>query len=271
MNKARQVRIQAGLGRLTHRWWFFLAVLLVQFIPPYTSQRYNPIDTGAVIQLILGQALVYSWESWYPLFKIIPLILIIGIILYGNMSSRIFSLYAGITYLLFAFLQSITLTEEYGWGVIISNLLMFLFVALFWFWEAMAGENDFSRPGERSLGNYWALLPAFLAFWGPINMKTMVPDFNPAYILTSGSGLAFCMMTPVYLAVLLFFYPRVNIALMRVTALVGLIIGIYNALVNFIFVPDVLWWNGIIHLPLLFISLYALVLAYRTHPTAPVG
>ena len=94
-------------------------------------------------------------------------------------------------------------------------------------------------------------------------METMAPDFNPIYIVTSGAGLAFCMMTPVYLAVLLAFYPRVNIPLLRVTALIGLIIGIYNALVNFVFLPKVLWWNGILHLPLLAISLYALILAYR--------
>jgi len=52
-------------------------------------------------------------------------------------------------------------------------------------------------------------------------------------------------------------------ALLRVTALTGLIIALYNMLVNFVFLPEVLWWNGVLHLPLLFISLYALILAYR--------
>lgn len=263
MNEERRVRIQESLERITRRWWFVLAIILVQFIPPYASQRYDPAETATVVQTILSRAAVSSWESWYPLFKIIPIILIIGLIVRGEKSSRIFSIYAGLTYLLFAFLQSIAVTERYGLGVIICNLLMFLFVAVLWFWEAAAGENDFSPPGKRSLGNYWALLPAFFAFWGPINPKTMAPDFNPVYILTSGAGLAFCMMTPVYLAVLLFFYPQVNMALLRVTALTGLIIALYNMLVNFVFLPEVLWWNGVLHLPLLFISLYALILAYR--------
>jgi hypothetical protein len=271
MNEERPARIQASLERITRRWWFFLAVLLVQFIPPYTAQRYDPIETGTVIQMILSQAIVFSWESWYPLFKILPIALVVGLILHGETSSRIFSIYAGITYLLFAFLQSIAVTDEYGWGVIISNLVMFLFVALFWFWEAAVGENDFSRPGRRSLWNYGVLLLALFAFWGPINMKTMAPDFSPVHIFTSGSGLAFCMMTPVYLAVLLFFYPRVNLPVMRVTALIGLIIGIYNVLTNFILAPELLWWNGILHLPLLFVSLYALVLAYQKLEEAPNG
>lgn len=263
MSVERQMRIREGLEQLTRRRLFFLAVFLLQFIPPYTSRKYDPAETGVVIQTILSQAVVSSWESWYPLFKIVPIMLVIGVILYGEKGKRIFSIYAGLTYVLFAFLQSIAVTEEYGWGVVISNFLMFLFVALFWFWEAAAGENDFSRPGKRSFWSYCALLLAFLAFWGPINMKTMEPDFSPVNILTSGAGLAFCMMTPVYLTVLLFFYPRVNIPLMRVTSLAGLIIGLYNALFNFILLPELLWWNGALHLPLLFISLYALILAYR--------
>ena len=263
MNRERQLKIPTSLNRITRRWWFFLAIFLIQFIPPYTTQSYDPVETGTVVQMILSQAVVYSLKSWYPLFKIIPIVLIIGLVLYGNRISRIFSIYAGLSYLLFAFLQSIALTKEYGLGVIISNLLMFILVALFWFWEAASLENDFSPQKPRSLRSYWALLPAFFAFWGPINMETMAPDFNPIYVVTSGAGLAFCMMTPVYLAVLLAFYPRVNIPLLRVTALIGLIIGFYNALVNFVFLPKVLWWNGILHLPLLAISLYALILAYR--------
>jgi membrane protein implicated in regulation of membrane protease activity len=56
---------------------------------------------------------------------------------------------------------------------------------------------------------------------------------------------------------------------MRVTALTGLVIALYNILVNFIFLPGVLWWNGILHLPLLFISLCALILAYRRVEETP--
>jgi hypothetical protein len=27
--------------------------------------------------------------------------------------------------------------------------------------------------------------------------------------------------------------------------------------------PNILWWNGVLHLPLVFISLYALILSFR--------
>ena len=78
----------------------------------------------------------------------------------------------------------------------------------------------------------------------------MMPDFNPIHLLANVAGLAFCLMTPVYLAILILYYPKVNIATLRVTSLVGAIIGFYNMLTNFIMFPTLLWWNGVLHVPL---------------------
>ncbi|MFO8060851.1 MAG: hypothetical protein R6U70_09410 [Bacillota bacterium] len=75
------------------------------------------------------------------------------------------------------------------------------------------------------------------------------------------------MMTPVFLTPLILFHPRVNIVTMRVTALAGVIIGLYNLLVNFGLERALLWWMGILHIPLLLISGHALVLSYRTRPS----
>lgn len=50
--------------------------------------------------------------------------------------------------------------------------------------------------------------------------------FSVAFILLQ--GLAFCLMTPVYLALLILFYPGVNIVTLRITGLVGLMLGLYN-------------------------------------------
>jgi len=70
-------------------------------------------------------------------------------------------------------------------------------------------------------------------------------------------------MTPVYLAVLTLCHPKVNLATLRVTSLIGIIIGLYNMLVNFGFDPSMLWWNGVLHIPLLSISIYAFALSFR--------
>jgi Na+/proline symporter len=102
---------------------------------------------------------------------------------------------------------------------------------------------------------------AILAFWAPASRGR--PDFNPVYLVTNGAGLAFCMMTPVYVGLLTLYWPKVNIATLRVTSLVGLIIGLYNMHVNFFVRPSMLWWNGVLHIPLLTVSLYGLILSLK--------
>ena len=76
------------------------------------------------------------------------------------------------------------------------------------------------------------------------------------------------MMTPVYLAILTLYYPKVNLLTLRITSLVGLIIGFYNMQVNFVFVPELLWWSGVLHLPLVALSIYGLVLSLKKTPSA---
>jgi len=91
----------------------------------------------------------------------------------------------------------------------------------------------------------------------------MSPDFSPARLLTNESGLTYCMMTPVILAVMTLYHPTVNPAVLRVTSFVGMLFGAVNMLVWFVVMPSA-WWMGVLHIPLLMISIYAFVLGFRT-------
>ena len=261
--------IQEKLELLTRKWWFYLLFVLIQFVPPYASKGFEPAETGMVTSEILSRSLAYSYPSAFPIFKIIPMIFVISIVFLKNAVRRPFSVYVGIAYVLFAFLQNIAVTEKYGLGIITINLVMFCLVAAFWFWEAIIQKNDFT-PRKQPVWKYWVIPAAFLAFWypGSISGASIIPDFNPAYILTNVAGLTFCMMTPVYIAILTLYYPRINMVTLRVTSLVGVIIGIYNVLTNFILYISLLWWNGVLHIPLLTISLYALILSFKKIPRA---
>ena len=265
MKEEKIENIQKKLELITGKWWFFLIFILIQFIiPPYASKGYKLGEQGMVIGEILGHPIAHNFTKLYPVFKIIPIILVISIFFLRNKVTRLFSFYAAISYVLFAFLQNIAVTEKYGLGIVTINFLMFLVVAALWFWEVIARKNDFT-PRKQPLWKYWVVPIAFLAFWYPLNMNTLRPDFNPLYLFTNMAGLAFCMMTPVYLGILTLFYPRVNIAALRVTSLVGIIIALYNIIAIF---PNlrVLWWNGVLHIPLLAISIYALVLSLQKIP-----
>jgi len=257
--------------RVTRRWWFFLLLGLIQFlIPPYVSKGFEWAQIGELTGHILQNSLMMGWAGIYPLFQAMAMAFVLGILLFRNRIGKIFSVYAALSYLLFAVGQSISITEEYGTAVLTLNVVMFVFVASFWLWEAFLGRNDFSAR-SRPKWKYWVALPAFFAFWFPLNWNTLGPDFNPVYLVTSGSALTFCMMTPVFLAVLTIFHPHINLITLRVTALIGVIIGFYNMLSNFVLQPALLWWNGALHIPLVVLSVYGLILSFRKAGDSPVN
>lgn len=210
----------------------------------------------------LRNAFVYSYPGIFPVFKIIPIVLIVLIAIFRNRVGRLFNIYVAFSYMLFAIGQNIAATEKYGVSICTVNLIMFPLVAGFWAWEAIVLQNDFS-PAKIPVWRYWVVPLALLAFLAPGKPRAGMTDFSPVYLFTNGAGMAFCMMTPVYIGLLTLYWPKVNIATLRVTSLVGLIIGLYNMHINFIISPGTQWWNGVLHTPLLSISLYGLILSLK--------
>jgi hypothetical protein len=254
IKKNNSEKVQRTVELITRKWWFVVGFILLDIlIPP-----------GEIIGYIIRHSLFTSdsLSSFYPIFKILPTILVFAVMFSGNRVSRIFSFYVGINYVLFAVLQYISISEPYGFAVVSGNFILTLVVSLLWFWEGAVQRNDFT-PRKIPLIRFWVVPLALLAFWYPLNLESMKPDFNLSYLFTNPVGLAFCNMTPVYLGILTLYYPRVNIVTLRITSLLGVIIGFWNLLVNFMIYPNILWWNGVLHLPLVFISLYALILSFR--------
>lgn len=247
------------LDKITRRWWFFVIVILVQLIPPYASKGITSIP--AFLATHLMNAPMHQLGDWQALFKIVPILFILGILVFGNRFSRIFSIYAGIAYLIFNVMQNFSFSLQYGLGILSQNLITMLLVAILWFWEAFAGKNDFSPVKVTPLKWFFIAL-AFVAFWDPINAITRMPDFNPLYLINNPGGVAFCMMTPVFLAVLLTYFPKVNLPLLRVNSLAAVIIGIFNVMVVFAN-PAVYWWFGLLHIPLFVLGVYGLFISLR--------
>ena len=216
---------QGHVERITRKWWFFLSFVLLQFVvPPYASKGYKfPQEWGNVIAFALRHAFIYSNSKLFPVFKIIPIILIVLIIVLRNRVNRLFNITVAFSYVLFAFGQNIAVTEKYGVAICTVNVIMFLAVACFWAWEAIALQNNFS-PSKISIRRYWIVPLMFLAFWYPASFETMKPDFNPLGLFTNVAGVTFCMMTPVYVGLLSLYWPNVNISTLRVTIIGGQII-----------------------------------------------
>jgi len=262
MATGKREQIQNRLESLTRKWWFLLLFALLFVIPSYSAKPFDARESSQLVAEVLPHAPVYSYPALWPLFKVLPILLVLAIILWGDRATRAFSIYAAVSLLIMAVFDNMAVTERYGFAVITGNVVVYSVVALFWAWEAVVKETDMS-PRKRPWWRYWVVPLAFLAFWFPVNTETIRPDWNPLLILTSEGGLALCMMIPVYLAVVTLYYPRINRATVRVTGLAGMITGLLNVVTWLIVNRETMWWMGVLHLPQLSISIYALVISLR--------
>jgi len=260
--------IQTKLEAKTRRWWFFVTLIALQvLILPFSSKGFYLEKTGEIIGYTLSHSLFFACVPAFPVFQVISIVVLILIPLLRNRIRLVLALHAGVSYVLFAILQNIAIAPKYGVSIVTINVVMFLLVAATWFLEAAVARNDLS-PRKRSPWQFSAIPLAVLAFWLPINWRSGLPDFRLVHFLTSGSALAFCTMTPVYLALLILFYPRVNHLTLRVTSTVGVILGLYNVIPKLVLQIHSSWWDGVLHLPLLLLSAAGVALSMRRTETS---
>lgn len=264
MNKIKY--LQRLSERMTGTWWFYLLLSILFFIPSYASKGYDMQNTSPFIQEILSKALLYDFPVLFPITKIFTILLIFAVFLFGDKKfiQIIFSSYVSVLYLFIAAFQHTAITEKYGFGIIIGNVILVIIMALLWIWEIISGENDFT---EKNVA-WWKLLAlplALFAFYYPVNPETLSPDFAIKNLIFNESAVTYCMITPVILTILLIYYPNVNKSVFRVTSYVGIVFGIMNMLTWFVFLTRY-WWMGIMHLPLILISLICFLVSLSKTP-----
>lgn len=234
-----------------------LVVLLIcSFLPVFAASPFSQQDSSLVIkEVLMKTSVAYLWLS--PIVHVVTVVLLGALYLYGSRVGGVADGFFAILFLLIAFSNHIAVTDAYGLAVVTGNLVPILIVGLLWVWEVFRPQNNyvFERlPAWR----YWVLPFAFLAFWSPIDAQ-LNPDFNPLLLLTSSFGVMYCSTTPVIIALLTLMYPRVNTYVLRATSFVGLIIGLFN-IMSYFMMPGYSLWNLVLHTPLIFISLYALLI-----------
>ena len=260
--------LQRRLEALTQKRWFYLVLLALFFLPSYSSLAYDPRRTSDLITAVLSHPLIYAIPSPMPVFKILPALLVLGLVIWGDRITRLFDAYVAMTILLLAFLQNMAMTQEFGFAAIVGNVVVYSFVAFVWSVDAILKVNVLTFR-RLPLWRYWVVPVALLAFWFPVNTETMVPDFSASQLLTNSAGLALCMMLPTYLAVLALCYPTINRPVMQITAFAGVVTAGFNILQWFWLTSYT--WLGILHLPLLTISLYSLILSLKQESACVSG
>lgn len=253
------------LDKAVKKWWFYLIILLLFFIiPTYTQKEASYQESQNVLKEVLTNPLIYGFTPLFWASKAVFVLLVLLIIFQGKRMPRAFATGIAVFYIGIALFQNTAQTSTYGLAIISGNLLLMLVVAVSWIVEAINPKSDFA-PLRIPLWKWWVLPLAALAFWFPVDASGSSPQFTLANLVSNGSMLTYCMMTPVVLAILTIFYPRVNHTTMRVTSYVGIMFGATNEVEWFVLHPS-MWWMGIMHIPLITISLYAFAITFRgTH------
>ena len=236
----------------------YIFLFIINILPLITEKPYQPQDTqDVIINLLMVATLPY--QAYGPVFHIATLLIVFAILWKPGRLGRLMAGYIGVNYFIIAAAQTMGQTEKYGFVIHLSALLTMLILGIMWL--IVAFRNDiqamFKKP---TLLEYGLIALALLAFWGPYTEVdgTIRPHFNLLLLLTgSDYGLTFCFTTPVFLLGLIFTYPNVNQFAYRITAFSGLLYGLFN--LTHWFNPAT-QWMGFLHLPLLVISIYALIL-----------
>lgn len=221
----------------------------MQFILlPIATKGFRWENIGDLIIYTLGHAPIQRMYPYAWTFQIVSLVMLMLLVLRRETMSRWFMLYA--------IIQNVAVTDKFGFSMVTVNVVMMLLVALLWMREAWWGSSRLTF-GNLNRRTAWLIPVVLFCLWWPMDMmRGAEPDFSPIHLFAGGSAMAFCPMTPVFLVLLLLSKENIDLTLLRVTALVGFIIGCYN-MGNF--AADAGFYLGLYHLPLVGISLYALL------------
>ena len=247
------------LEKASTQWWFFVILLTAQSVlVPVVSRNFDPKNTQQMVYTTLSHAPQGHLGGFNILFQSLSLLMFVLLFVFKNKVRTLFNGYVALSYLAFAFIQNMAVTERYGFSVVTVNLVMFLFVAYVWIRETLKPKNTFDFSNLRWV-YAWMIIFALFAYLCPFtNQGTF--DWNPLHFFYKNSVTAFCLTTPAFLTILTLNIPKINIVTYRITAIIGTVMGIYN-MFNFLNPHTV--YVGIMHIPLLTISLYCTILSYR--------
>jgi hypothetical protein len=242
----------------TMRWIYafaYLFFIILTFVPLRTDTPYTNQEIQDVL-FSLFQISLNPYRTFAPFFHIFTILLIFGVIRFGSKMGRAIAAYMGIDYIIIALTQTMGTTAKYGFVIHTGSLLMNTILGITWIVVAFRGDLN-PAIKKLPLSGYLLFPLAILAFWAPYSAQ-IKPDFNPLLLLTSPDyGMSFCLTTPIFLYFLILFYPRVNGFAYRITAFNGMLYGLLN--IQHFFTPGMAWM-GVLHIPLLVISAYALLL-----------
>jgi hypothetical protein len=244
---------------MVRKWLFPLAcigLIIISFLPPYTQGHYDPRNTQDVIFSVLMSS-IQPYEHWGWVFHVATLLLLFYVIWKPQQAGRVMASYMGINYLIIAAVQPHSVTEKYGFALLTGATVGTAIIGITWL--VVVIKDSLKLSLKDIPGWTYSLLPlALLVFWSPMKTQgeAVIPNFDLRLLLTSADyGLTYCFVTPVFLYLLLLFSRNYTSLAFRISAFNALLYGMLN--LTHWFNPNTRWL-GVMHLPLLILSLVAL-------------
>ena len=240
--------------------WFKIILLLIIFVPSYSQIPYNPVDTTKVITSVLSHPFVVNIAFLLPVAKVLLAIVVIAALTNVKNSSRIVMGYYALVLAVTGVFQNMAITNEYGFVWLIGNTIVILSVSVCSAYDAIKRKSSFDKKYFETK-RLWVVAPMLLAFLMPYTIdkqNVLKPAFGMLAV-TNEAGVTYCMITPIIIGVMILFSKGVYKPIFSIVAFVGLIFGVMNTLTFFV-LQSQSWWMGVLHLPLLIFSLYALIL-----------
>ena len=156
--------------------------------------------------------------------------------------------------------QNMANTDEYGFVVLIGNILVQFVVLAFCVYD-IAKSKTVIDSNNFNAKRLWIVPLMLLAFFMPYSVDA-AGTISPSFIPSNEAGVTYCMITPVIIGLMLLYSKGVDKATLSVTSYVGFLFGIMNMVTWFGMNIDN-WWMGVLHLPLLIIAFYGLIIAYK--------
>lgn len=252
------------LERLTRKRIFYLLLILVPAIlPPLTARGISYLLDVSNFSIYVANAL-FDYKTVYahlmPALHGVILAALLLLIIFRKRAGRAFAAFVALNFAFSVYTQATVVTEVYGLVILTEIFLWYSIVIALWVWEAFLQKTDFSFRG--GLRPWWLLPLAVISFWDPdqawnLSLSFFVYGFAPT---------AFCMLTPIYLTVLMFAFPRVNLPLLRIQSFIGLVVGFISLFISLIQTPSAGIYWVLLHAPLIVVSLYTFRRGLRLLP-----
>ena len=246
-----------------HSIWFKIILTILVFIPSYTQVGYDPSKTTDVIAAVMSHSVVSSVVWALPIAKAVLLAVIVIPLVPAKFTQRFLLGYYALILFIIGLLQNMSFTEEFGFVWLLGNTFVQFAVLGICLVDVLKNRTVVAKE-QLVKGRLWVVVPMLVAFLMPYSINSagiVYPSFT-LNVLLNEAGVTYCMVTPVIIGILLLFSKGVHKPTLSIISYVGFIFGLLNMMTWFGIRTDN-WWMGVLHLPLLILSFYGLIIAYK--------